>query len=119
MSPGCLAGTRTTLVNWVLIRGPCQLFSGLITLFQRYSVMNKEGPLRIYEAVPLLSPILWQVATHAPKGPRAHTMSPPWQGYTMGLGTHLLAEQRLHQLRFRDAQMLSYIAEDGTQCANP
>jgi len=71
MSPGCLAGTRTTLVNWVQIRGPCQLFSGLITLFHRFSAMNKEGPLRIHEAVPLLSPKLWQMATHAPKGNRA------------------------------------------------
>jgi len=75
MSPGCLAGTRTTLVNWVQIRGPCQLFSGLITLFHRFSAMNKEGPLRIHEAVPLLSPKLWQVATHAPKGVTSISLS--------------------------------------------
>jgi hypothetical protein len=80
MSPGCLGGTRTTLVNRVSIRGSPRLFLDLIKRFQRLSITNKEGPLQIHEAVPLLSPTLWQVATHAPKGPRAHTMSPPLLG---------------------------------------
>jgi hypothetical protein len=46
-------------------------------------------------------------------------MSPPLLGYTMGLGTHLLAEQRFHQRWFRDAQVLSDVTEDSTQCADP
>ena len=46
-------------------------------------------------------------------------MSPPLQGFSMELGTHLLAEQSFHQRWFRDAQVLSNIAEDSTQCADP
>jgi len=31
---------------------------------------------QVFEAVPLLSPRLWQVATHAPKGPWGQLLSP-------------------------------------------
>jgi hypothetical protein len=80
MSPGCLGGTRTTLVNRVSIPGSPRLFLDLIIRVQFFSIRNKERPLQIHEAVPLLSPTLWQVATHAPKGPRMHAMSPPLRG---------------------------------------
>ena len=48
-----------TLVNRVFIRGSPLLFLDLIKRFQRFSVMDKEGPLWVHEAVPLLSPTLW------------------------------------------------------------
>jgi hypothetical protein len=76
MSPGCLGGTRMTLVDWVFIRGSPQLFLDLIKRFQCFSAMNKEGPLRVHEAVPLLSPTLWKMATTVP--PREfESLSPP------------------------------------------
>jgi hypothetical protein len=54
MSPGCLAGTQITLVNRVFIRGSPLLFLDLIKRFQSFSVIDKEGPLRVHDAVPLL-----------------------------------------------------------------
>jgi hypothetical protein len=56
MSPGCLASTRITLVNWLSIRGSLQLVSDLIKLFQCIAIIGKEGPLRIVEAIPLYCP---------------------------------------------------------------
>ena len=79
MSPSCLAGRyagkRVTLANW----GSHQMFLALIQRFQCFST-TQRGTASNSDSGPSLSPTLWQVATHAPKGPRTHAMSPPWRG---------------------------------------
>jgi hypothetical protein len=42
MPPGCLGGTRITLVNRVFIRGSPQLFVALLKRFQCVSIAEKK-----------------------------------------------------------------------------
>jgi len=73
---------------------------------------RQEGPLQLFEAVPLHSSSYVDGDICAPKGPRAHTMSPPLQGYYVVEGRSLLAEQCFQQALPRNVQMLSDVAEE-------
>jgi hypothetical protein len=63
--------------------------------------------------------LIFYIKLNAPKGPRMHAMSPPLLGYYVAEGRSLFAKQCFQQCLLRDAQVLSDVAEDGTQCANP
>ena len=80
MSPSCLAGRRTG--KWVALvnRGSSQPFGAFTQTISVFFYNRKGRTAPAIRSGPSLSPTLWQVATHAPKGPRAHTMSPPSQG---------------------------------------
>jgi len=80
-------------------------------------VSEKQEPAR--RPAHHLNPIFGGDIEGAPKGPRAHTMSPPLLGYCVLKERSLLAEQCFQQRLPRNAQMLSDVAKDGTRCADP
>jgi hypothetical protein len=80
MSPYCLArgytGKWATLVNW----GSPQLFVDLIKRFQRSSTTAKRDRFKYSKQSLSFAYIMANGDMCAPKGPRAHTMSPPLLG---------------------------------------
>jgi hypothetical protein len=56
--------------------------SRLVPLIKRFQLLSTIAKRDRFERLKrsLSFATLWQVATHAPKGPRMHAMSPPWRG---------------------------------------
>ena len=80
MSPVCLtgryAGKGITVVNLV----PPQMFVALITRFQRFYAIAKRDRFEYLKRSLSIAHIMASGDT-CPKGPRAHAMSPLWQGW--------------------------------------
>jgi hypothetical protein len=84
MSPswpdGRILGKRVTVVNRVPIRGLPQLFLASINRFQCFSAITKRDRFEYLKRSLSIAHIMENGDMCAPKGPRAHTMSPPLLG---------------------------------------
>jgi len=81
MFPDCLAGTRITLVNRVFVRGSSRLLIVQIIRFQCFAAITKRDCFKYSKRS--LFHVMVDGDMCAPKGPRAHTMSPPLLGCEM------------------------------------